>query len=44
MQKTGFGLHYDLISCWDPATDGAISAKYESENVICISTVIGVAL
>jgi hypothetical protein len=44
MQKTGFGLHYDVVSCWDPQTDGAISAKYESDSIICICTVIGIAL
>jgi hypothetical protein len=44
MQKTGFGLHYDMVSCWDPQTDGAISAKFENDNIICICTVIGVAI
>jgi hypothetical protein len=44
VQKTGSGLHFDMVACWDSSTDGAINAKYESDYIICICSIIGVAL
>ncbi len=44
LQKTGAGLHVEMVSCWDSQTDGAISAKYESDTLICICSIIGIAL
>ncbi len=44
MQKVGCGLHMESVSCWDPKTDGSVTIKYENDTMICICTVIGVAL
>jgi dynein light chain Tctex-type 1 len=44
LQKTGAGWHSEVLACWDANTDGAITSKFESDSLICICTVIGVAL
>lgn len=44
VQKVGAGLHSETISYWDSRTDGSVVVKYENDSLICICTVIGVAL
>ena len=44
VQKVGAGLHHECAALWDGATDGSITAKFENETMICICTVIGIAL
>lgn len=44
MQKTGAGLHSEVATCWDPSTDGATMIKYENDSLVCVCTVIGIAI
>lgn len=44
VQKVGAGIHSETVSYWDPKTDGAVVAKYENDSLLCITTVIGVAI
>jgi Tctex-1 family len=38
------GLAYETVAFWDAATDGVITVKYENDTIVCITTIIGVAL
>jgi hypothetical protein len=44
IQKVGAGLHYEYVSHWDSRTDGAVTAKFENETMLCLCTIIGVAI
>lgn len=44
IEKVGAGMHYESVSHWDPKTDGSITAKFENDTILCICTVIGVAM
>mmetsp|Transcript_21624 Transcript_21624/g.36220 ORF Transcript_21624/g.36220 Transcript_21624/m.36220 type:complete len:111 (-) Transcript_21624:134-466(-) len=44
VQKVGAGVHYESVSHWDPKTDGAITTKFENDSIICLCTIVGVAL
>ena len=44
LQKTGAGLHSEIATLWDSSTDGAVIAKYENEYLICMCTIIGIAI
>jgi dynein light chain Tctex-type 1 len=43
-QKTGAGLHCDTVACWDANSDAAVTTKFESETMLCLCTIIGIAL
>jgi dynein light chain Tctex-type 1 len=44
VQKIGAGLHYESSALWDATTDGSVTVKFENETMICICTVVGVAI
>jgi dynein light chain Tctex-type 1 len=44
VEKTGAGIFSETIAYWDAKTDGFVVLKYENESLICICTVIGVAI
>lgn len=44
IQKAGQGLHCETISYWDAKVDGMVQTKFENENLVCLCTVIGVAI
>lgn len=44
IEKVGAGMHYESVSHWDPKTDGSITAKFENDSMICLCTVVGVAI
>ena len=44
MQSNGCGLHMESLSRWDPKTDGSVTVKYENDSLLCIGTIIGVAI
>ena len=44
IEKVGAGLHFESVSHWDPKTDGSITAKFENDSMICLCTVVGVAI
>ena len=44
IEKVGAGLHFESVSHWDAKTDGSITAKFENDSLICLCTVVGVAL
>lgn len=44
MQSTGCGVHMESLTHWDPKTDGSVTIKYENESLVCICTVMGIAL
>ena len=44
VQKTGSGLHSEIVSHWDASTDGAVCIKFENDTIVCICTIIGIAL
>lgn len=44
IEKVGAGIHYESVSHWDPKTDGSVTAKFENDSIICLCTVVGVAI
>jgi dynein light chain Tctex-type 1 len=44
IEKVGAGLHFESVSHWDPKTDGSVTAKFENDSMICICTVVGIAI
>ena len=44
VQKVGAGLHGETIAYWDSKTDGMIQTKYENDSLICLCTVVGIAI
>jgi len=44
LQKIGAGFHSEVTSYWDPSTDGVVLSKFENESLICLSTIICVAI
>ena len=44
VQNVGAGLHYECAALWNSTTDGSVTAKFENETIICICTVVGIAL
>lgn len=44
VQKVGAGLYCETIAHWDAKCDGLIQTKYENDSLICLVTVIGVAI
>lgn len=44
VQRLGAGLHYDSSALWDTTTDGSVTTKFENDTIVCLTTVIGVAL
>lgn len=44
IEQVGAGVHYETVAHWDASTDGTIMSKYENDNLICICTVVGVAI
>ena len=44
MQKLGAGLHLETAALWDATTDGSVVVKYENGNLMCLTTVMGIAL
>lgn len=44
IQKIGAGLHYESVAHWDEKTDASFTSKFESESLLCLCTVTGVAI
>ena len=44
VQKLGAGLHLETAALWDATTDGSVVVKYENSNLVCLTTVMGIAL
>ena len=44
VQKLGAGLHLETSAIWDTNTDGSITSKWENDTIICLTTIIGIAL
>ena len=44
VQKLGAGLHFETSALWDANTDGSITSKWENDTIICLTTIIGIAL
>lgn len=44
IEKVGAGIHYESVSHWDPKTDGSVTAKFENDSIVCLCTVVGVAI
>jgi hypothetical protein len=44
IQKVGAGIHGETIAYWDQKTDGMIQTKYENDSLICLCTVLGIAI
>jgi len=42
--QVGAGLHYESVAHWDAKSDAAVVARYENETMVCLCTVVGVAL
>lgn len=44
LQKVGAGFHSEVTSYWDHTTDGVVLSKFENESLICLCTIICVAI
>eukprot|EP01064_Diplonema_japonicum_P019728 TRINITY_DN28541_c0_g1_i1.p1 TRINITY_DN28541_c0_g1~~TRINITY_DN28541_c0_g1_i1.p1 ORF type:complete len:109 (+),score=11.23 TRINITY_DN28541_c0_g1_i1:58-384(+) len=44
LQKSGAGLHTNTCCYWDNTSDGYFTHKTENKNMICVTTVYGLAL
>lgn len=44
IQKVGAGVHFETSSYWDSNTDGAVTVKFESESLICVTTLFGIGI
>ena len=44
LQKMGAGFHSEVTSYWDQSTDGVVLSKFENESLICLCTIICVAI
>jgi len=44
MQKNGAGLHTSSSCFWDKDTDGSTTFKWESKNLLCITSVFALAI
>lgn len=43
-QNNMTALHYDSNAYWDPTTDCSFTVKVVNDNIVCISTVFGLAI
>ncbi|RYH01782.1 hypothetical protein EON65_48110 [archaeon] len=44
IQKVGAGIHAETVAYWDQKTDGALMVKFENDALICLCTIVGVAI
>ena len=44
VEKVGAGMHYESVAHWDPRTDGTTTSMFENESLVCLCTVVGVAI
>ena len=43
-QRVGAGLHMETCAFWDNKTDGSVTVRFENETMICICSVLGLAI
>jgi hypothetical protein len=44
IQKVGSGLHFETVAHWDSKTDGSVMVKFDTEDLSCFCTVLGIAI
>ncbi|KAJ9452415.1 Dynein light chain Tctex-type [Diplonema papillatum] len=44
LQKSGAGLHTNTACYWDDSADGCFTHRTEGRNMLCVTTVYGIAL
>jgi dynein light chain Tctex-type 1 len=44
VQKIGAGIHYESVAHWDEKTDASFTLRFESDSMLCLCTITGVAI